>query len=193
MRKPIIWATSLVVAIVAGFLVSCDSKGSAPTSSNNNNGGGNTTSYLLSVLSPLALDTSVPNGTTLVTVTGKVLPAQTGLLVIASFNGTTDTVTTNGGVFTITVSGLPIGQTTVKLKLGVDTTQSAKILLLRQIGAPQLVPVVPVGALPTATSFTDSAVIQFEHTPHQFWLVHPWFERTLAETAAFLKRHLSAP
>ena len=160
MRKPIIWATSLVVAIVAGFLVSCDSKGSAPTSSNNNNGGGNTTSYLLSVLSPLALDTSVPNGTTLVTVTGKVLPAQTGLLVIASFNGTTDTVTTNGGVFSIPVTGLPIGQTTVKLKLGVDTTQSAKILLLRQIGAPQLVPVVPVGALPTATSFTDSAVIQ---------------------------------
>ncbi|MFI5337315.1 MAG: hypothetical protein ACHQ5A_11055, partial [Opitutales bacterium] len=37
----------------------------------------------------------------------------------------------------------------------------------------------------------DSAVIQFDHTPHPFWLVHPWFERALAETAAFFHRHLS--
>ncbi|HXP91166.1 MAG TPA: chitobiase/beta-hexosaminidase C-terminal domain-containing protein, partial [Fibrobacteria bacterium] len=159
MRKPIIWATSLVVAILAGVLVSCDSKGSAPTSSNNSNNGTGSTSYLLSLTSPLALDTTVPNGTTEIWVTGKVLPAQ-ATSVVASFNGTTDTVTTNGGLFSIPVSNLPIGQTSVKVKLLADTTQFAKILVLRQIGAPQLLPVVPVGALPTATSFTDSAVIQ---------------------------------
>jgi acetyl esterase/lipase len=36
----------------------------------------------------------------------------------------------------------------------------------------------------------DSAVIQFADTPHPFWLVHPWFEKTVAETDAFLRRHL---
>jgi len=161
MRKPIIWATSLVVAVLAGVLVSCDSKGSAPTSSNNNNNGGSgSTSYLLTVTSPLALDTSVPNGTSTITVTGKVLPSTNSLYVIATYNGTTDTVSTSGaGVFSIQISNLPIGQTTVKVKLAADTTQFARILVLRQIGAPQLLPV-GTGVLSTTTSFTDSAVIQ---------------------------------
>jgi acetyl esterase/lipase len=39
----------------------------------------------------------------------------------------------------------------------------------------------------------DSDMIQFPDTPHPFWLVHPWFERVLAETDRFLGRHLKVP
>jgi len=38
----------------------------------------------------------------------------------------------------------------------------------------------------------DSAMIEFPNTPHTFWLVHPWFERAVDETDAFLRRHLKA-
>lgn len=38
----------------------------------------------------------------------------------------------------------------------------------------------------------DSKLIEFPDTPHPFWLVHPWFERAVAETDAFLKTHLNS-
>lgn len=36
----------------------------------------------------------------------------------------------------------------------------------------------------------DSAVVTIPDTPHPFWLVHPWFEPTLAHAEAFLRKHL---
>lgn len=36
----------------------------------------------------------------------------------------------------------------------------------------------------------DSAVVTMADTPHPFWLVHPWFEPTLAHAEAFLRKHL---
>jgi pectinesterase len=35
-----------------------------------------------------------------------------------------------------------------------------------------------------------SHVVVVPETPHPFWLVHPWFQRTLDEADAFLQRHL---
>ena len=37
-----------------------------------------------------------------------------------------------------------------------------------------------------------SHVVVLPDTPHPFWLVHPWFDRTLAEIDAFLSRRLKA-
>lgn len=36
----------------------------------------------------------------------------------------------------------------------------------------------------------DSEVVQFEDTPHVFWLFHPWFERCVEAADRFLQRHL---
>jgi acetyl esterase/lipase len=36
----------------------------------------------------------------------------------------------------------------------------------------------------------DSAIVVIPDTPHPFWLLQPWFETTLNETGAFLKKHL---
>jgi acetyl esterase/lipase len=36
----------------------------------------------------------------------------------------------------------------------------------------------------------DSAIVIVPDTQHPFWLVHPWFEPTLAETERFLRLHL---
>ena len=36
----------------------------------------------------------------------------------------------------------------------------------------------------------DAASVKFPDTPHTFWLVHPWFARTVDETDAFLRKHL---
>lgn len=38
----------------------------------------------------------------------------------------------------------------------------------------------------------DSSVVTLPDTPHPFWLLEPWFEPTLRETARFLKRHLDS-
>jgi pectinesterase len=37
----------------------------------------------------------------------------------------------------------------------------------------------------------DSDLIVMADTPHPFWLVHPWFEPTVDETAGFLRKHLT--
>lgn len=37
----------------------------------------------------------------------------------------------------------------------------------------------------------DAQETQIPDTPHPFWLVHPWFERAVAETATFLQHHLN--
>lgn len=36
----------------------------------------------------------------------------------------------------------------------------------------------------------DTATVTLPDTPHTFWLFHPWFERVVAETDAFLAQHL---
>jgi len=36
----------------------------------------------------------------------------------------------------------------------------------------------------------ESQVLSVENSPHVFWLVEPWFEPTLVETAKFLRKHL---
>jgi acetyl esterase/lipase len=36
----------------------------------------------------------------------------------------------------------------------------------------------------------DSAVVVMPDTPHPFWLVQPWFDRSLDEAERFLRRHL---
>ncbi|HEY0947012.1 MAG TPA: DUF6298 domain-containing protein [Opitutaceae bacterium] len=36
----------------------------------------------------------------------------------------------------------------------------------------------------------DSAVVNMRGTPHAFWLFQPWFEPTLEQTEAFLRKHL---
>ena len=38
----------------------------------------------------------------------------------------------------------------------------------------------------------DTGVLVLPGTPHPFWLVHPWFDRVVSETDAFLRRHLVA-
>jgi pectinesterase len=38
----------------------------------------------------------------------------------------------------------------------------------------------------------ESSVITLPDTPHPFWLLEPWFEPTLSESARFLKRHLDS-
>jgi acetyl esterase/lipase len=37
----------------------------------------------------------------------------------------------------------------------------------------------------------DSQIIVYPHTPHPFWLVHPWFERVVDDIDGFLRKHLS--
>jgi len=39
----------------------------------------------------------------------------------------------------------------------------------------------------------DTATVTLTDTPHTFWLFHPWFERVVAETDAFLAKHLKTP
>lgn len=36
----------------------------------------------------------------------------------------------------------------------------------------------------------DTGMVQIPNTPHPFWLVHPWFEKVLADTDEFLAKHL---
>ncbi|MBL4826201.1 MAG: alpha/beta hydrolase [Spongiibacteraceae bacterium] len=35
-----------------------------------------------------------------------------------------------------------------------------------------------------------STIVVIPNTPHPFWLVHPWFTKTLSETVRFLQQHL---
>jgi hypothetical protein len=154
MRKPIIWATSLAAALLGAVLISCDSKGSAPTSSGNDTTGTGSVTHILTVSSPLALDTTVPNSTQRLWILGKVTPAQAGLAIVG---GDTTVITQSNGGFVASISNLSLGQKTVKLKLASDTNQSVSVNITRRLGAPLLV---PMGALSTTTSFQDSARIQ---------------------------------
>jgi len=39
----------------------------------------------------------------------------------------------------------------------------------------------------------DSEIVVIPDTPHPFWLVDPWFDRTVAEIDRFLRRHFAVP
>jgi pectinesterase len=39
----------------------------------------------------------------------------------------------------------------------------------------------------------ESRLVRLPDTPHPFWLVHPWFERVLAESDRFLRERLGEP
>jgi hypothetical protein len=39
----------------------------------------------------------------------------------------------------------------------------------------------------------DSDIVVIPDSPHPFWLVHPWFDRTVAEIDRFLRLHFAMP
>lgn len=163
MRKPLVWATALSLAATGLFLASCDdSKGSAPTSSEsntttvNNNGTGTTSvDYALNITSPANGDTTVPNGTSAITIRGKVSPASGAKVTV---NGTEATVASSGD-FTSKSVNLGVGVNSITVRLSNDTSKKETIQVIRRLDAPTIT---PVGYPADQRDFPDFVVLKFD-------------------------------
>lgn len=153
MRKPIIWTAPLAAFAVGAFMASCDSKGTSPTSSSTETTA-TTTGYTLSVTSPSAQDTTIPYATSKIKISGTVSPVKVGLSVKV---GDSTTTTKSDGSFAATLAGLSVGRNSIKVVLVSDTTENAAVVVVRNLGAPRIL---PVGYSSSTTDFIDSVVLQ---------------------------------
>ena len=162
MRKPIIWATTLAIAAFGAVMVSCDSKGSNPTSSGNDTTGtGGSTqkvSAAFSIVNPATGDTLLTNDVTSLLVKFQTV-SKTG--VTGKVGGTAATASATG-LFTAHVTSVPVGITRYTIvAASADDTAKDSILVTRQLAAPQIN---PTSGQPGQTDFTDSVTIQFKAT-----------------------------
>lgn len=157
MRKHLVWAMSLALAVAGTALVSCDSKGDSSTGPDTTTDPtpGATASYTLDIKSPAALDTTVPNSVTKLTIRGSLSPAAYSSLKIGG-----KPVSATSGGFTYTVNLVP-GRNTFYLTFDKDTTLNKQIYVTRLLDAPRIV---PVGATADARDFNDSVRITFVST-----------------------------
>jgi len=69
--------------------------------------------------------------------------------------------------------------------------RSAPTLFLNSTARSPVLPGRPAMAERLRALGIQAEIVVIPDTPHPFWLVHPWFDRTLAEIDRFLRRQLS--
>lgn len=161
MRKPIIWASSLAVAALGAVLVSCDSKGSSPTSSGTDTTGSGSgsvqkVSAAFSIVNPATGDTLLTNDVASVVVKFQAV-SKTG--VVAKV-GSSSATASSTGLFATKLSNVPVGITryTIVATSANDTAKDS-ILVTRQLAAPQIT---ATSGQSGQTDFTDSVTVQFK-------------------------------